>query len=305
MKILVTGGAGFIGSNIVDGYLAAGHEVVVVDNLSTGKKENLNPKAKFYKTDILDPQITDILHKEKPEVVNHHAAQIDVRKSLEDPVFDARTNILGTINVLENCVKAGVRKVIFASTGGALYGEPDYLPVDEKHPIMPISAYAASKYSVETYLKLYSQSYGLKYIALRYGNVYGPRQDPLGEAGVIAIFVGKMSKGEVPTIFGDGEQLRDYVYVGDIVDLNCRVLQEGEGVYNVGTTVGTSVNQIFSTLKEIMDFKPAAKYAPPRKGEVYKVYLNAQKLEKTLGWKPRVNMREGLKQTVAWFNSAR
>jgi len=301
MKILVTGGAGFIGSNIVDRYLGEGHEVVVVDNLITGKRENLNPKAKFYEIDILDPEIGEIFKKEKPAVINHHAAQIDVRKSLSDPIFDAKVNILGTINILENSVKAGVKKVIYASTGGALYGEPTYLPVDENHPILPIAPYAASKFSAEAYLSLYAQSYNLKYSALRYGNVYGPRQDPLGEAGVIAIFIGKMLKGERPTIYGDGEQLRDYIFVGDIAEVNLKVLEEGVGVYNVGTGIGTSVNQLFKNLKEILDFKLESIYAPPRKGELLKVYLDAKKIEKELGWKARTSLNEGLRKTVEYF----
>ncbi|MDD5382593.1 MAG: NAD-dependent epimerase/dehydratase family protein [Candidatus Margulisbacteria bacterium] len=305
MKILVTGGAGFIASNVVDAYVEAGHEVAVVDNLSTGKKENLNPKAKFYSVDLRDARLAEAVAEFSPEIINHHAAQIDVRKSVADPVFNASVNELGTLNLLETAVKCKVRKIIFSSTGGAIYGEVSKKSgADENHAQEPISPYAITKRAVEMYLYAYWKLYGLNFTCLRYGNVYGPRQDPLGEAGVIAIFCGKMLKGETPTIYGDGKQLRDYVYVGDVARANLIALDKGENrTFNVGTGKGVSVNELFMHLKEIMGFAKEAVYAPPRTGELFRSVLNCKKARQELGWKAGTGIKKGLKLTMKWYRS--
>jgi len=299
MKVLVTGGAGFIGSHVADGYLERGDEVVIVDNLRTGRRENINSRARFYELDILAPELADVFAKEKPEWVNHHAAQIDVRYSVEHPMEDARINILGALNLLEQCKRYGVRHIVFSSTGGAIYGEPLYLPIDEQHPVRPISHYGAAKLAVETYLYLYRFNFGLDYTILRYGNVYGPRQDPRGEAGVISIFTDRMLRGETPTIFGTGEQTRDYVFVGDVVRINllCGDRTAGE-IINVGTGIQTSVNQLFALLKELTGFRGEPCYAAPRTGELAANALSAGKAKELVGWEPQVNLREGLLRTV-------
>ncbi len=219
-RVLVTGGAGFIGSHVVDRLVAAGHDVAVVDNLATGRRANLNPAARFYELDIRDPALGTVVERERPAVISHHAAQVDVRRSTADPLYDADVNILGSLNVLKVAVEHGVRKVIYISTGGAVYGEPEYLPVDEDHPIHPLCEYGASKHAVEHYLYMYAENYDLDYTVLRYPNVYGPRQDPHGEAGVVAIFSQKMLKGETCTINGDGTQERDFLYVADCARAN-------------------------------------------------------------------------------------
>lgn len=303
MKILVTGGAGFIGSNIVDAYIEAGHEIAIVDNLTTGKHENLNSRATFFELDIRDKKLFEVIADFKPEVINHHAAQIDVRKSVSDPVYNAEVNELGTLNLLQSAVKVKVKKIIFSSTGGALYGEVSQKSgADENHPQEPISPYAITKRSVEMYLYAYWKLYGLNFTVLRYGNVYGPRQDPLGEAGVIAIFCGKMIKGEAPTIYGDGKQLRDYVYAGDVAEINLIALERGENqIYNVGTGKGTSVNELFAVLKDIMRFKGDAAYAPARAGELFRSVLNGRKIKKELGWRPKTGIKKGLKRTLKWY----
>lgn len=303
MKILITGGAGFIGSNVADAYIEAGHQVAVLDNLTTGKKENLNPKAVFYQVDVRDTRVAEVLAEFGPDVVNHHAAQIDVRKSLTDPVYNAQVNDIGTLNLLEAAVKCKIKKVIFSSTGGALYGEiAKKSGAAEYHPQEPISPYAITKRTVELYLYAYKVNFGLNYTVLRYGNVYGPRQDPLGEAGVIAIFCGKMLKGEVPTIYGDGNQLRDYVYVGDVARANLLALEKGDGnTYNVGTGKGTSVNQLFLVLKEVMRFEKDVVYAPARAGELFRSVLNCRKIKQEMGWKAAVSIRQGLKRTLKWY----
>jgi len=306
MKILVTGGAGFIGSNVADAYVEAGHEVAVVDNLTTGKRENLNPKVKFYEVDIRDRERLDQAVLEfSPTVINHHAAQIDVRKSVEDPVYNAQVNEVGTLNLLNAAVKAGVKKMIFSSTGGAIYGEvAKKSGADENHPQEPISPYAITKRTAEMYLHAYKINRGLSYTVLRYGNVYGPRQDPLGEAGVVAIFCGKMLKGQQPTIFGDGNQLRDYVFVGDVAELNLLVLEKGDDhIYNVGTGKGTSVNDLFANLKALMKFDGNAIYAPPRTGELFRSVLNCKKIRKELGWKAKTSIKKGLRLTLKWYKT--
>ncbi|MEW6087296.1 MAG: SDR family oxidoreductase [bacterium] len=302
-KILVTGGAGFIGSNLADRLIEEGYEVVVIDNLSTGFRKNINKKAKFYKVDIRNKKkIDEMFAKEKPDFVSHHAAQMDVRKSLENPLYDADVNISGSLNILENCRKYNVKKIIYISTGGAVYGEPEYLPADEKHPINPISHYGVSKHTVEHYLFLYNYIYGLNFTVLRYPNVYGPRQNPHGEAGVNAIFIEKMLKGEVPVIYGDGEQLRDYIYVGDIIEANVLALSRGDkGFYNIGAGRGISVNQIYALLQKIINFAEKAVYAKARLGEINRIFIDSKLAGRELGWYPRVSFEEGLKKTVDWF----
>ena len=302
MKILVTGGAGFIGSHVVDLCLEAGHEVVVVDNLSTGRLSNLNPKAKFYQVDIRSPELEKVFEAERPEVVDHHAAQMDVRRSVADPVYDADINILGGLNILNLSVKYGVRKIIYISSGGAVYGEPVYLPCDEKHPVQPLCPYGATKYMLELYLYMYKQTYGLDYSVIRYPNVYGPRQDPSGEAGVVAIFSGLMLQGKPVTIFGSGEQVRDYVFVRDCARANVLLLDKGYGqVFNLGYGIGTTVNQIFGSLKGITNYPLEANYGPARAGETFQIYLNAAKACQDLGWEPTVPLEEGLRRTVEYF----
>ena len=280
-----------------------GYRVAVVDNLSTGKKENLNPKAKFYNVDIRDGEkIRRIFEEVKPDYVNHHAAQIDVRKSIDEPGFDALTNIIGSINLIEAARKTGVKKFIYISTGGAIYGEPDALPADEDTPVRPISAYGVSKHAVEHYLHLYLHNYKLDYTVLRYANVYGPRQDPRGEAGVIAIFTDRMMNGESPVIFGTGEQTRDYVYVGDAVEANIRALTGGSGgIFNIGTGVETSVNTIFSLLSGLMGFKGEMVRSDARKGEVERIFLDCARAAGELGWKPSHGLKEGLRKTVEYY----
>ncbi|MFH0887135.1 MAG: NAD-dependent epimerase/dehydratase family protein [bacterium] len=274
MKILVTGGAGFIGSNIADKLIEMGHEVSILDNLSTGKKENLNPKAKFYHVDLLDPNLSKVFQDGKFEVVYHLAAQIDLRKSVADPAYDANINIVGSLKLLQECVKAHIKKFIFSSTGGALYGEVNSMPVSEEGIIQPLSSYGIAKRSVELYLYMFNKVHNLNFTVLRYGNVYGPRQDPMGEAGVNAIFIGKMLSNEGLTINGDGDQERDYVYVGDVVNANILALNKGDGgSYNVGNGMGITVNKIFADLAQIIGYKKAANYGPGKAGEIYKNYL--------------------------------
>jgi UDP-glucose 4-epimerase len=304
MKILVTGGAGFIGSHVVDAYLELGHEVVVVDNLSSGSIENLNPKAKFYKMDIRDSDIEDLFKNEKPDVVNHHAAQMDVRKSVEDPIYDADVNIIGSLNLLQNCIRYGVKKFIFASTGGAIYGEQDYFPADEEHPTRPLSPYGVAKLTVEKYLYFYKEVHGLSYVVLRYANIYGPRQNPHGEAGVVAIFTSKMLKGEQPVINGDGFQTRDYTFVGDVVRANVLALSyEKSDVFNIGTGIETDVNTLFHKLKQLTGANCDEFHGPAKLGEQRRSVISYEKIYKTLGWKPMTSLDEGLRLTVEFFKN--
>jgi len=303
MRILVTGGAGFIGSHVVDALIEEGHEVTVVDDLSTGKRRNLNPQAKFYRLDIRDASgLEEVFASERPEIVDHHAAKANVRESLRDPVLYAEVNVIGSLNLLELSRKYEVKKFIYASTGGAVYGEPEYLPADEAHPINPLDPYGASKHFVEHYLHLYGINYGLHYTILRYPNVYGPRQDPYGEAGVVAIFTGQMLRGEQAVINGSGEQERDFVYVDDIVEANLLALDKGDGeIYNLGWGFGTSVNEIFARLKEFTGYALDPVHGPPIQGEVFKIYLDATKAREELGWVPQVSLDEGLRRTVEYF----
>jgi UDP-glucose 4-epimerase len=305
LKILVTGGAGFIASHIVDAYVKLGHDVSVLDNLSTGKKGNLNPAATFHQMDIRDNSaVGELLRREKFDVVNHHAAQIDVRRSVDDPAFDASVNVIGAITILEHCVKTGVMKFIFASSGGAIYGEQDYFPADEQHPTRPISPYGIAKLTTELYLFYYKTVHQLHSVSLRYANVYGPRQNPEGEAGVVSIFTTRMLEGKEPIINGDGKQTRDYVYVGDVARANVLALQhEGSAVFNVGTGVETDVNQLFQMLKEHARSSAPEKHGPAKKGEQTRSVLSAALFSTSMGWTPTVSLSEGLKSTVEYFTS--
>ena len=306
MRILVTGGAGFIGSHVVDRFVALGHEVAVLDNLSTGRRDFVNPRAHFELADLTDaPAVERLVAAWRPEIVDHHAAQIDVRRSVADPLFDATTNVLGGIGLLEACRRHQVRKLIYASTGGALYGEGRELPATEDHPINPESPYGASKHALEHYLYLWKLLHGLDYTVLRYGNVFGPRQNPHGEAGVNAIFIGLMLHGRRPRVFGDGEALRDYVYVDDVVEANVLALERGGGeMVNIGTGVGISVNHIVRELRSILGFAEEAIHEPPRPGEVQRIYLDAGRARRVLGWTPQTPFRAGLERTVAWSRAA-
>ena len=304
MKILVTGGAGFIASQIADAYIREGHEVHILDNLSTGFEKNINPKARFIKSDISAPAILDIFKKENFDVVNHHAAQIDVRKSVNDPIFDANTNILGTINLLQSCIKTGVKKFMFASTGGAVYGEQEYFPADEKHPTNPVSPYGITKLAIEKYLFFYRNEYGLNHTILRYANVYGPRQNPFGEAGVVAIFTSKLLKNENPIINGEGKQTRDYVFVEDVVKANVVTLNSlSSNIYNIGTGIETSVNQLFEKLNDIAGSKAVEKHGPSPKGEQARSVITSDKLFNEFHWKPSIKIDEGLRKTFESFKS--
>ncbi len=300
MRILVTGGAGFIGSNIADAVLAQGHEVAVLDDLSTGKTENLNPRAKFYRADIRDNDaLTRVFDEFQPELISHQAAKADVRESLAKPQLYAEVNIIGSLNLLENARRVGTKKIIYAGTGGATYGEPEYLPVREDHPINPLDPYGASKHQVEHYLFLYQYNYGLQYTILRYPNVYGPRQNPFGEAGVIAIFTYKMLNGETPTINGKGDRERDFCYVGDVAQANVLSLTRGDNqIYNIGSGIGTNINTVYEILQEATHFNQPAQYGPDKPGEVYKIYLDASKAKRELGWEPTVALPEGIHRTV-------
>jgi len=303
MKILVTGGAGFIGSHVVDRLVLEGHSVSVIDNLSTGKIENVNREAKFHKIDIISPRIERVFKKERPELLCHFAAQMDVRRSVADPIYDAQSNIIGMLNLMENGLRYGVRKVIFASTGGAVYGEGVPYPTSEECIPRPISPYGISKLTGEHYLFYYNVSYGLNYVVLRYANVYGPRQDPFGEAGVVAIFNQKILRDEQPVINGNGMQTRDYVYVDDVVDaVITSTYNDISDVFNVGTGVETSVNELFRHLIEITGKSHIKEvHGQAKKGEQLRSCLSYDKIRKALDWEPRVPLREGLTRTVEFF----
>ena len=305
-KILVTGGAGFIGSHVVDLFVANGYDVVIVDDLSTGRTSNINPAAKFYQVDIRSPRLREVFETERPDYVSHHAAQMDVRRSVAQPLFDADTNVLGSINVLECAREFEVKHLIYISTGGAVYGEPEYLPCDEGHPINPICPYGASKHTVEHYLYMYNINYGLNYTVLRYPNVFGPRQDPHGEAGVVAIFTGRMLAGDPIMINGDGEQTRDFVYVGDCAKGNLLALtvDHKPGIYNLGWGRPTSINELTDVLVKITDYKLPVKHGPAKVGETMHIYLDASKVKSDLGWEPTVSLEEGLSKTVEYFQAS-
>ncbi|ADC68721.1 NAD-dependent epimerase/dehydratase [Methanocaldococcus sp. FS406-22] len=297
--ILVTGGAGFIGSHIVDKLIENNYDVIILDNLTTGSKNNINPKAEFVNADIRDEDLDEKINFKDVEVVIHQAAQINVRNSVENPIYDGDINVLGTINILEMIRKYDINKIIFASSVG-VYGEPNYLPVDENHTINPLSPYGLSKYVGEEYIKLYNRLYGIEYAILRYSNVYGERQDPKGEAGVISIFIDKMLKNENPIIFGDGNQTRDFVYVGDVAKANIMALNWKNEIVNIGTGKETSVNELFNIIKDEIGFKGNAIYDKPREGEIYRIYLNIKKA-KSLDWRPEVDLKEGIKRVVNWM----
>lgn len=302
MKVLVTGGAGFIASHIVDAYVERGHEVFILDDLSTGQKPNLNPKATFHQVDIADAKAVKLIEQIKPDLLNHHAAQMDVRHSVADPQFDARVNILGFINLLEACKNAGTKKIIFASSGGAVYGEQETFPAAEDHPTRPASPYGVSKRTGELYLSYYQQAFGMPYIALRYANVYGPRQSNRGEAGVVAIFISLLLAGKIPVINGDGKQTRDYVYVGDVVNANVAALTSPYvGEINIGTGVETDVVTLYELLRQGAGSKLEARHGPAKIGEQRRSCLAAQRASGIFGWRPQVSLREGLERTIAYY----
>ncbi len=302
MKILVTGGAGFIGSNVVDGFLQEGHQVTVVDNLSTGVESNVNKEAQFIKVDIRSVVIDTIFEKMQPDVLCHHAAQIDVRKSVADPVFDAEVNVMGSLNLLNACIKHRVKKVLFASTGGAIYGEQDDLPTDEKHPAHPLSPYGVAKLTIEKYLNYFHKTYGLDFVSLRYSNVYGPRQNPLGEAGVVAIFTERLLSDKEAVINGDGMQTRDFVFVEDVVRANLLALDYPQSdIFNIGTGIETDINSIFKILKEQTGSKQKEIHGPAVPGDLKRNALNYARAKKLLGWKPKYDLKKGISVTVDHF----
>ncbi len=303
MKVLITGGAGFIGSNVADGLLEKKHKVVIVDDLSNGKKENIPGKARFYRCDIRSKKLSGIFKAEKPEIVIHNAAQLSVRVSVENPLMDADINVIGGLNVIQACHTHNVNKIIFASSGGTVYGEQKYFPADEEHPTRPISPYGVAKLATENYLYYFYKTYGLKYISLRYGNIYGPRQDPYGEAGVVAIFSSKIIKESSPIINGDGLQTRDYVYVGDVVDVNIRAIESDfTGSLNIGTGKETTVMELFKILREVSGESGIEEvHGPAREGEQRRSQLSYGLAKKILGWQPEITLEEGLKSTYNWF----
>ncbi len=302
MKILVTGGAGFIASHVSDSFLALGHDVVIVDNFASGKRENLPAGAAFYEVDIRDDKLHDVFKAEKPEVAVHHAAHIEVARSVREPAYDASINILGSLNLMECCRLYGVKKIIYAGTGGALVGEPIYLPVDEAHPIDPLAPYGVSKHTVEHYLFTYKANHGIEYTVLRYPNVYGPRQDPHGEAGVVAIFSLQLLAGQRPTIFGDGTKTRDYCYVGDIAAANVLALNSPlSGVYNLGRGIEVSDLEVFEAVRVAVGSEIAPQFAPVRPGEVEHIALDASKAERELGWTWTVDFADGVGRAVEFY----
>jgi UDP-glucose 4-epimerase len=306
MKILVTGGAGFIASHVSEGFLKAGHSVVIVDDLSTGKRENIPPAAKFYQRDITDlAAMEQVIAEERPEIIDHHAAQMDVRRSVREPLFDARVNILGGLGLLELAVKYKVGKILYASTGGASYGEVETVPVDETHPTAPICHYGVSKVTLERYLFLYKHLYGLNYTVMRYPNVYGPRQNPYGEAGVVAIFALQMLQGDRPTIYGDGSKTRDYVFIDDIVNANLTLLGKADGeTLNLGWGEPVSDFRIFEAVRKAAGYAEAPQYAPVRKGEVDHIALDAGRAKAITGWVPKVSLEEGITRTVNFIRQS-
>ncbi|OGY17876.1 MAG: UDP-glucose 4-epimerase [Candidatus Chisholmbacteria bacterium RIFCSPHIGHO2_12_FULL_49_9] len=307
MKILVTGGAGFIGSHIVDRYITDGHQVLVIDDLSTGSEANLNRKVKFLKLDIRSKDAFNLVVAEKPEIINHHAAQIDLRRSVEEPLWDAEINILGLLNLMEGARQVkSVKKVIFASTGGAIYGDASIIPTPENYPAWPISPYGVAKLTCEHYLHYYQEVHGIPFVSLRYGNVYGPRQNPKGEAGVIAIFSGRLLSGEQPVISGDGKQTRDFVFVEDVVEANAKALsQKAKGINNIGTGKETDVTTIFDELRKQLAPTVKPLYGPVKKGEQRRSSLDSKKALKEFGWQPRTELRNGLEKTAEFFKRGR
>jgi UDP-glucose 4-epimerase len=305
-NILVTGGAGFIGSHVVDKLIEINKIPIVVDNLSSSKIENLDPRALFYQQDITDETMMEkIFSLHKPRYIFHLAAQISVSRSVREPIFDMDVNIRGTLNLLKLAVENGAEKIIFSSTGGAIYGDDVCkIPTDETEFPKPISPYGIAKYSAENYLRFFSHEFGLKYTVLRYANVYGPKQDPNGEAGVVAIFSKKMLKNDEVKIFGSGECIRDYIYVDDIAEANLKAMKDdSDQIYNIGTSKGTSVNELFAILSEITSYKKDAIYEPPRSGDLEKSILNCEKAKTNLNWNSTVELKDGLKKTVEFFEN--
>ncbi|MBI2309861.1 NAD-dependent epimerase/dehydratase family protein [Candidatus Collierbacteria bacterium] len=305
MKILVTGGAGFIASHVIDAYISKGHEVIIIDDLSTGVKENINPLARFFEGSIADEEFVEsVISSQKPEVLNHHAAHINVGKSVDDPKFDAAINILGTINLMQSLVKyKSLKKVIFASTGGAMYGNKP-TPFNEEMMSAPLSPYGVSKRSAELYLGFYHAQYGIPFVALRYANVYGPRQNPNGEAGVVSIFSKKILERKQPVINGDGSQTRDYVFVEDVVEANVLALETSEvGVFNIGTSIETDVNSIFELVGNNFGADWKQVHGPSRAGEQITSSLSFKKAKQILNWQPKIKLEDGIKKTVEWFKS--
>lgn len=307
MKILVTGGAGFIASHVADAYIAAGHDVAILDDLSRGSMRNVNPRARHYQGDVRDREFVEqVFNTEKPQAVNHHAAQMDVRRGVREPIFDASVNILGSINLLEAAVAHKVSRFIYISTAGAAYGEPKEMPVPEDYPINPITPYGISKHTVEHYLFTFSALYGLRYVVLRYGNVYGPRQSSKGEAGVFAIFSEQMLAGIRPVIYGDGSKVRDYVYIEDVAQANVLALERGTGeIFNIACGVPTTDYEVFKRVRDslgIQDLEP--EYVPKRPGEIDRIYLDVSKAQRLLGWTPRVSLGEGACRTIRYFQQS-
>jgi UDP-glucose 4-epimerase len=305
MKVLVTGGAGFIGSNVCDALVGAGHEVVALDNLSSGKRKNLSPAVRLVEADLRDPGLGAIVLRERPEVICHHAAQIDVRKSVADPVFDADVNLLGMLRLLEASVAARVRRIVFASSGGACYGEQEQFPAREDHPTRPVSPYGVAKAAGELYLGYYSAQHKLEYTALRYSNVYGPRQDPHGEAGVVAIFAELLLQGKECTLFGDGGQTRDFVYVGDVARANRLAIEQGaprvDGALNIGTGRETSIVELHAKLAALAGSRSPPRFAPAKPGEQRRSVIDPAKAGRVLGWRPEVPLEQGLAETLEFF----
>ncbi|SDN34573.1 UDP-glucose 4-epimerase [Paenibacillus sp. yr247] len=301
MKVLVTGGAGFIASHIVDLLVDLGHEVAILDNFSTGREENVNAKVEVFKMDILDSRTLEVFLKFKPEIVIHHAAQIDIQSSIKDPAFDASTNVIGTIKLLEACKSSGIRKFIYASSA-AVYGNPQYLPVDETHPIRPLSYYGISKHTPEHYLEVFSQQNKLDYTILRYANVYGIRQDPKGEGGVISIFIDKLLSEHKPVIYGDGEQTRDFIYVKDIARANIAALNSGsKGIYNISCNHQTSVNDLLRMISRLSNIETYPSYREIRVGDILHSYLDNSAAKKDLKWEPQYTLRDGLQETCNYY----
>jgi UDP-glucose 4-epimerase len=305
VRALVTGGAGFIGSHLADSLLAAGHEVTVVDDLSRGRREQVPAGAHFEKADVAGDSLRAIVVTARPDVVFHQAAQIDVRQSVRDPGADAHSNVVGTVNVLAAAAAAGVRTVIFASSGGAMYGDTDVIPTPEEHPAEPASPYGAAKVAGEVYGRMFQRMHGVEFVALRYANVYGPRQDPHGEAGVVAIFAQRLLTGSPAVINGDGRQTRDYVYVDDVVAANLRAIhRRGGGAFNIGTGIETDVNQLYAELSSVLGVDAPAEHGEAKTGEQLRSRLAIDRAKRDLGWTPQVQLREGLRRTADFFRTA-
>ncbi len=304
MRVLVTGGAGFIASHIVDAYVERGHEVTVVDDLSSGLRENVNPRAELLVADLRQPQTIDSLRGRKFDLVNHHAAQIDVRVSVADPAADAELNVVAALRLFQTLIDDGVKKIVFASSGGAAYGEPQYAPQDEQHPVNPLSPYGCAKLAIDQYLGFFRAVHGIKAVSLRYGNVYGPRQRKDGEAGVIAIFAGALLDGQTPRINGTGEQTRDYVFVEDVVRANMAASElDLDGIYNVGTGIETSVNALYAALTRALGIDKPADYGPAKAGEQMRSVLDGRRLRTAASLPEPAKIEDGLRKTVQWLRS--